>query len=94
MHPAGRRDRQHGTGKPCATPRLRAKSPRAPQDGRPDGAFGHIVGGFDPGTYREVQRAGHRESMPVDIHRTRRSAGPVPWVRSSPNPDCIWRVRR
>ena len=49
MHPAGRRDRQHGTGNPCATPGLRAETPRAPQDGRPDGAFGQIVGGFDPG---------------------------------------------
>jgi len=40
VHPAGRRDRQHGTGKPCATPGLRAETPLAPQDGRPDGTFG------------------------------------------------------
>lgn len=26
-------------------------------------------------------------SMPSDIRRTRRSADPMPWVRSSPNPD-------
>ena len=47
--PAGRRDRQHGTGEPCTTPGLRAGTPLAPQDGRPDGAFGHVVGGLDPG---------------------------------------------
>ena len=49
VHAAGRRDRQHGTGEPCATPGLRAETALAPQDGRPDGAFGHVVGGFDPG---------------------------------------------
>ena len=36
VHPAGRRDRQHDTGEPCATPGLRAETPLAPQDGRPD----------------------------------------------------------
>ena len=48
VHPAGRRDRQHGTGEPCTTPGLRAETPRAPQDGRPAGALGHVVGAFDP----------------------------------------------
>ena len=49
MHAAGRRDRQHGTGEPCTTPGLRAETPLAPQDGRPDGSFGHVDGGLDPG---------------------------------------------
>ena len=37
VHPAGRRDRHRDTGKPCTTRGLRAETPLAPQDGRPDG---------------------------------------------------------
>ena len=84
MHPAGRLDRQRGTGEPCTTPGLRAETPLAPQDGRPDGAFSHVAGGLAPGGHRvrsrgPTTRGRHR--------RTRRSADPMPWVRSSPNPD-------
>ena len=46
--PVARRDRQHGTGKPTI-PGLRAETPLARQDGRPDGTFSHVVGGLDPG---------------------------------------------
>ena len=49
---AGRRERQDGIGRHCATPAPRANTPLAPQDGRPDGAFGHVVGGSDPGDTR------------------------------------------
>jgi len=49
VHATGRPERQHGTGKPCTTPGLRAETPLAPQDGRPDGSFGRVVGGLDPG---------------------------------------------
>ena len=63
MHPAGRRDRQHGAGKPCTTPGLRAETALAPQDRRPDGTFGHIVGGFDPG---DIQVGPERRLQVVD----------------------------
>ena len=43
VHPAGRRDRQHGTGEPCTTPGLRAGTPLAPHDGRPDGGCGCLA---------------------------------------------------
>ena len=52
MHPAGRFDRQHGAGKPRANAGLRAETPLAPQDGRPQGTVGHDVGGLDPGDIR------------------------------------------
>jgi len=93
VHPAGRPDRQHGTFKPRATPGLRAETPLAPQDGRPDGAFSQVVGGLDLGDIQAVQRAGRRWSTPSRIRRTLASAGPMPWVRSSQNPDCIRRER-
>ena len=92
MHPAGRRNGQHGTGEPCTTPGLRAETPFAPQDCRPDGEFGHVVGGLDPGDI-EGGPEGRPQGVDAFAHRTLGSADPTPWVRNSPNPDCIWRVR-
>ena len=82
VHPAGRRDRQHGAGKPCTTPGLRAETPLAPQDGRPDGAFGHIVGGFDPGDIQGGPQGGPvlNEGGPVREEGAVEAPGPHPDV--------------
>ena len=67
VHAAGRRDRQHGAGKPCTTPGLRAEIPLAPQDGRPDGSFGHVVGGFDPGDI-QIRPEGRPQGVDACAH--------------------------
>ena len=67
VHPAGRRDRQHGAGEPCTTPGLRAETPLAPQDGRPDGTFGHVVGGFDPGDI-QIRPEGRPQGVDAFAH--------------------------
>ena len=72
VHPAGRRDRQHGAGKPCTTRGLRAETPLAPQAGRPDARSATLLVGSTPGTSRYAQRAGHRWSMRSDSLRTLR----------------------
>ena len=63
MRPAGCRDRQHGTCKPGATPGQHAETPLSPQDGRPDGSSGHVVGGFNPG---DIQMRAERRPQVID----------------------------
>ena len=73
VHAAGHFDRQHGTGEPCATPRLRAETPLAPQDGTPAGRMARsytLLVGSTPGTSRYVHKTGHRSSGLAPILRT------------------------
>jgi len=73
VHPACRRNRQHGIGEPRSTSGLHAETTCAARNGTPDGALGHVIGGLDPGDI-QVGPEGHRWSVPSHIRRTRRSA--------------------